>query len=1006
MPFVALQEEPKSGFVPLKGEPESGFVPLEAVASKGGFIPLAEVSNPKFANFGEFAFDTAKMIGGVVPGIAEAVTQGLVGTGAALVGGGIGVGKGLVGLLAGEPFKENVIEGVKQAEEFTGKYIAPLLEPETRVGQAASKVLSLIPQGTRKVGEMVAEGTGSGEVGAVTEGALNTALLLGTQKLGRGPKPVETPVTAPIITPIAAAVKKVYQEPSAIEQLNVSTLRGRVVPNSLIEPSIPEGYVRLYRGQQGDYPSVPTEAKLGESERGRWFTTDKQAAEFYGPVRYVDIPKAVADASIEEGTLYAKTGRLIPPEWARKATIETPLAKIAQPVTSALDVAYEPLFKTDVAPNISQSIAGVAKEMLAANPELARQVRENNTRPVDFIMEQGLAKNIPPEVLARYDLSPDIFEQIYRKTQADAGRTLGYLSRVKPRMTPEEITALKELGGQVEDAAQVAPLWKRLTNIWRGSLTTQLATAMRNAETQIGRVGLDVLQAPLDATIQKVFGLPQKANPLDGLETAAALFRKNKVTTDLIFERFPAQKDRLFSTYFSDIAVKKGPVDSVLSAAEHGVQLANFINRFQEFVIRRAVFQTDLAQKTRLRGNDLEQIILNNETGKIALEDVQGAVGKALDITFSEQPKSKIGRAFVDAFNNLPGANIAIPFPRFLTQALKFNFEYNPLGILKLLSEGEKVALANGNTSVLSKALIGTTMLTAAFAFRDSQYAGEKWYEAVDSESKNVFDLRPFNPFAAYLWMADVGKRMSENTMYKMSGKDVAMGLLSTNMRAGTGLYLLDKALALFGQGGDEKKLATKLHEFSGELASGFFMPLTTFRDFYDDYTTGVSLVRDTRQEPFLGPIKSRIPVLSQTLPEAEMPTREGPKVTLHPAVRQLTGLAAASPKNSLERELDRLGFDRAEILPSTGDTDIDRQHAKNLGIISERVVVPFVDSENYKSLTDAQRGVVISEILKGIRTDVRAYVHHNLPVEKQLELALKKQPPRIRYLLREMGIK
>ena len=86
-------------------------------------------------------------------------------------------------------------------------------------------------------------------------------------------------------------------------------------------PPVKEGYVRLYRGQQGEYPPASDEPRGGKSDQGRWFTTDKDAASFYGPVRYVDVPKEIAEASREEeGTLYPKSGRLLPSEWANKAT--------------------------------------------------------------------------------------------------------------------------------------------------------------------------------------------------------------------------------------------------------------------------------------------------------------------------------------------------------------------------------------------------------------------------------------------------------------------------------------------------------------------------------------------------------------------------------------------------------------------------------------------------------------------------------------------------------------
>ena len=85
-----------------------------------------------------------------------------------------------------------------------------------------------------------------------------------------------------------------------------------------VSADAPEGYVRLYRGQPKGKAYPPSSYEGGDA--GRWFSTEKSAAEFYGgDIKYVDVPKSVADAAVQPDTMYSKTGRYLDPEWANKA---------------------------------------------------------------------------------------------------------------------------------------------------------------------------------------------------------------------------------------------------------------------------------------------------------------------------------------------------------------------------------------------------------------------------------------------------------------------------------------------------------------------------------------------------------------------------------------------------------------------------------------------------------------------------------------------------------------
>lgn len=682
-----------------------------------------------------------------------------------------------------------------------------------------------------------------------------------------------------------------------------------------------------------------------------------------------------------------------------------PVSEAADSVNVIGDTA-EQLFKTQVSPSATKGIASLAKDFFTENPGL----RDPTRLISDDIHRYVAGGAIPAEKLAEHGLTPETFADVWRKSISDHARSLGYLAQVmreaNANMTPEQRAAIQAAGGSLEDAAYVRPFWKKLTDFWRGMLVTQPATAVRNAITQTGRVGLDVIQAPIDHWLQRITGRPVTTQPLDGFEEMLSLFQKNKANTDKILQAFPKEGERLFNNYLSDVAgaanvAKDG---KIWGAIDSGVQMANILNRTQEFIIRRGIFQNALDKEMRNRGGDLGEIIKTNALGSIPQEAVRAAVETSLNKTFATTPEwGTMSRKLIDAINAIPGANLAVPFPRFMYNAIKFQYEYSPMGVLSYLSPTERAAFANGDVQKVSKAIIGSGLFGAAMLMRNSEHAGEKWYEYTKDDG-GVVDLRPFNPFASYLFAADVLKKQKDGTLYKLTSNDIAQGLLSTNMRAGTGLYLLDNALNMMSKTADEKKLGAKGAELAGDFLGGFVTPLAPLRDAYDQITDGQSVMRDTRQDPFLGPIKSRIPGVSQSMPEAKIPTREGPKVTENPGLRQITGLTVSGPKNALEKELDRLGFERREIIASTGDKELDSKYAGAMGKVSERLLVPIVESEKFQSAPDTIKGVVLHEVLDLVRGEVKKGINESLPADKQLAIEIKKLDPRTRLMLKEFA--
>lgn len=671
------------------------------------------------------------------------------------------------------------------------------------------------------------------------------------------------------------------------------------------------------------------------------------------------------------------------------------------------DVA-EPIFTTRLSPKINKAVTDLAADFFKSNPGL----RDPSRLISDDIQRYVAGNVVPKEMLAKHGITNKQFAEIWRAEITEHARALGQLSQVYrqalKKMTPEELGAIRAGGLEGDPSDYVRPFWKRLTDAWRAALVTQPATAVRNAVTQAGRIGLDVIQAPIDHWLQRLSGRPVTVQPFDGLEQAMSLFQRNKSIANKVLDAFPTQKNRLFQNYLSDVSTNMNvPMQNKFwDGIQKGIDVANVLNRGQEFIIRRAIFQSVLNQELRKQGKNLRHIIKNNQLGEIPEEMVKKATERALNRTFATTPgRNTIARQLIDTINRVPGFSLAFPFPRFMYNALKFQYEFSPFGVLSYLSKKEFSALMAGDTSRISKAIIGSAMLGAAFEARNHKDAGEKWYEW--NTDDGVIDMRPFNPFASYLFTAEIMKRYKNGTLDQLSMGDIAQGLLSTNLRAGTGLFLLDNAFNLITKSADLDKFKQKGGEFIGQAAAGLFTPMVFFRDAYDQFTLGKSIIRDTSQNPLTDNIKNKFPVLSQELPEKEQVTREGPQYFNDPLKRQFTGISERGPKNSAEKELDRLGFERREILTRTGDKVVDKLTASLMGPAIEYIIGDVVEnSASYKQMTDAQKGVFLAEEIGEIRKEVREIAEEQISLRRGIELKISRSTRRERLLLEEFGIR
>ena len=511
-----------------------------------------------------------------------------------------------------------------------------------------------------------------------------------------------------------------------------------------------------------------------------------------------------------------------------------------------------------------------------------------------------------------------------------------------------------------------------------------LATASRNVVVQAGVVSVDSLTSLMDSGIQaamKGMGIKVASkyavHPADAFSSFLNLFKKNKGSVDAILKHFPKEEHKLFSHYMSDVsyAMRKGTlkpngvVDNILLKAEVGADALNVFNRFQEWLVRRSIFlgKLDTFTKNR-RGKDLATIIKENDFASLKEEDIADAVQEALRMTFGLRPvKGTATYDFVSLINKIPGAAMPMPFPNFLIQALKYNFQHSGAGILRFLSAAERKAFGQGKTDVISRSVIGATMFLAAYKVRTSKLGGERWYE-IQLDSGKTVDIRPYNPFAMHLYAAELTKRYQEDTLHNLSKKDFIEGFLSVGLRAGSGLYMLDNILKSFTIGGSGRTAWRHFQTVIGEFAGGFFMPLQQLADIAAEFDEESQVVRTTREHPLTGPTLKRIPFGGRALPPLSVPLKAGELKREAPLLRQLTGIMLKSPKNVVEKEMDRLGLNVWQVIQASKEPKTDRLIAKEMGPIVEKRVAPYLKTDFYKTRPEPQKELIILKLLQGAR--------------------------------------
>ena len=573
-------------------------------------------------------------------------------------------------------------------------------------------------------------------------------------------------------------------------------------------------------------------------------------------------------------------------------------------------------------------------------------------------------------------------------------------------------------------------------------MTSQTATTFRNLISGYSRVGFDVATKVLDrsmaqgaSVVGKGKGKVKLFDATPNADTFAVLSGmtnhvRSKALASLLQQGFQRRHQQLFRQ-LTDIADASGELKGArTSKMQHLARELNALNTLQDNMFKQASFFGELsrelneaAARTRainpaqdVSQFNLERIMRSGNFNEIFESTIKAgdevvfdgkkvldrAIDKSLYFTFQRSPSNPTAKAFVNAAHSLPFLTTSfVPFPRFVANALRFTYEYSPA----YLVSGIRKSLAKDATNYeeLAKGLVGSGFLAGAIAFRNSEYAGENWYEGKTMDGK-TYDLRPFFPAAPYLFFADLITRKYKGeplTGDRSITTEAIQALSGTQFRAGFGIYALDKAFKDITEEQSPEKAAEIAAQFTGNIINTFTIPFTSLQDTFNTFIAEdeARIVRDTDMQikdtkDFLTLVArrslARIPLnykieeyLSETIGVKqseyyESGTRAEKLRRIAPITRQTMGILLQERKNFFEKEISRLKLPRSVINARTGVPEADMMLDASYGEYITNYVVPRMETEGYKKLEDAQKKVFITELISDYRTDIREAVEEN----------------------------
>lgn len=622
-------------------------------------------------------------------------------------------------------------------------------------------------------------------------------------------------------------------------------------------------------------------------------------------------------------------------------------------------------------------------EAAAGDERLYKQVAEAFEK--GDIAPEGLLRELTESGLSVSEFVHDYYVPSIRRS----GRQLNQLSTLRKYLEENADPATKSLLGDLSRETSSNRVWgflQKLDDTRRGLLVSQVKTGVRNAISQGAAYGTDLVE---QAASQAVGGSGDFFGHLRAFTGAMSRKESRQVVKRMLKYRGDLQKKlgefeyQPQGSFVHDVPVLRATLGRFTDAT-------TWVNRYQEEFFRRAKFDAVVRQGLKAKGIDVAAALKNP---KLIPDDLlERATDGALELTFASANPGGMHKLIEAAQLGRPISTFITTFPRYMANAATFVAKRNPLGLVRLATRHGR----QNAGKVFAEAATGSMLFGAALALRSSEHAGEKWYEVKRGERR--YDLRGFaGPFAPYLFAADAFRQYMDTGGVNFKGQDYAEGVLSMSRLTGTAATMLSFLTERMDDKDAWEKFAAKM---AGEWVAGFVTPAKGIKDALIATGQEEGTLKDTRDEPFAGPIKAAIPGLAETLPRRISLTTGEPIVLENVGTSALLGLTSRKT-NAVEAELNRLGISQVDVAPKTGVPKADRELYRRVGKVVSGIGPRLLDTEAYRGLDDASKVLAIKELFKMARKAAREHLKGTKP---SLAAALEGKGKLSRDQMRALG--
>ena len=630
----------------------------------------------------------------------------------------------------------------------------------------------------------------------------------------------------------------------------------------------------------------------------------------------------------------------------------------------------------------------------------------------DAVLEQAIRKE---------GLTPDDFAKANKMTVSEAAQVMqqySAASKVLKRMTEIDPAMKKQIDELfAKPDSQVSALG------WAGQ-------AVRFAEREskafivsgIGTTVRNVLGTSVGLTYNSAASLIEGAmytvgRTLDGAAKGQRLTTAMRSLGDTMSDAFSVYgylaKGGL-STEVTDTLLQHNPAlrNNILGATQESstTELSkvsrafNTLNVAQDAFFRKAIFNASVEKHMRRAGLDMYEVIGQGKT--IPASILQQATDETLKATFSYTPKiqkggvqtfeagaEKAGNYFVKAAE-FPFGSLIATFPRFMSNAIAFQYRYSVFGamsgaedlaqgaLLKAAGSSGGEALIRKGQENIAKGVVGTAALAAAYDYRMNNQDIDAGSMKMDDGS--TVDMRAIFPVGPTLIIADFMAKKKLGV--DVSFKDAQEAFLGLKIPGGTQNYIMDQIFNAFSSEKDADSFAVAAGKIVGDVTARFSQPFVfkSAYEFFDLFREGGAIQRDpnvitseSRGDKFIeaavNRVQAKLPVVKESLPEVVPRLREGPVYKEGEFFYSLVGVRETPPKTVAEKEIANLAIDPYKLYgPSSGDREYDRTFVELANPAVVKTIEQMVKDKRYQEYSADEKAEKLTNAVRSSLTQAR----------------------------------